>query len=45
MFSLISGHHVGVNANGHQLGVSKLSSINLREMFWQITQEWYVVQT
>ena len=44
MFSLISGCLVGAHANCLQHGVSILSSINLREMFRQITQEQYVVQ-
>ena len=45
LFSLISDRHVGAHANGHQHGVSIMSSINLCEMFRQITQERCVVQT
>ena len=37
MFSLISGRHVGAPPEGHQHGVSILSSINLRGTFRQIT--------
>ena len=36
MFSLISGRRVGAHSNGHQHGVSILSSIRLREMFRQM---------
>ena len=45
MFSLISGRHVGVPLKGHQHGASILSSINLRGMFRQITQEGCTAQT
>ena len=38
MFSLISGRHVGTLADEHQHGVFIMSSINLREMFEQITR-------
>ena len=41
MSSLISGRHIGVHAYGHQHGVFILSSINMREMFWQVPQQQY----
>ena len=45
MFSLISGRHVGVPQTERQHGVSILSSINLRGMFRQITEERFTAQT
>ena len=45
MFSLISGRHVGVPHEGHQHGVSILSSINLRRTVRQITEERFTAQT
>ena len=45
MFSLTSGRHVGAPPEGHQHGVSILSSINLRGTFRQITKERCTAQT
>ena len=45
MFSLISGRHVGVPHEGHQHGISILSSINFRGKFRQITEERRTAQT
>ena len=45
MFPLISGRHVGVPHEGHQHGISILSSINFRGTFRQITEERCTAQT